>query len=69
MAISYAGVEEKSAFASRLAEAGGIPEEVVRSGCLPSPGSVATIGANRNALLLHTAGERIFSAETTQFAA
>ncbi len=63
--ISYAGREEKAAFASRLAETGDIPEDVVRFACLPGSrsGSGVTIGANRNALLLHTVGERIVSAD------
>lgn len=63
VAISYAGLDEKSAFISLLAKAGEIPEEVLRFGCLPDPGAGVTIGANRNALLLHTIGERIFSAD------
>jgi hypothetical protein len=61
--ISYAGPERKSAFASRLASTGGIPEDVVRFGCLPGRGPGVTIGANRNMLLLLTAGERVFSAD------
>lgn len=63
IAISYAGREEKLAFASLLASAGEIPEEVVRFGCLPDPGAAVTIGANRNVLLLHTVGDRVFSAD------
>ncbi len=59
----YAGLEEKSAFASRLARAGEIPEDVVRFGCLPGSGPAVTIGASRNVLLLSTAGQRIFSAD------
>jgi hypothetical protein len=61
--IFYAGLEEKSAFARRLASAGDIPLDVVRFGCLPGPRPGVTIGANRNALLLHTAGEPIFTAD------
>jgi len=61
--ISYAGLEEKSAFVSRLASAGNIPEDVLRFGCLPDRSSGVTVGANRNALLLHTVGERIISAD------
>ncbi len=61
--ICYAGPEERAAFAARLARSGDIPEEVVRFGCLPArPGDI-TVGANRNTLLLHTVGERIFSAD------
>jgi hypothetical protein len=61
--ICYAGPEEKAAFAARLARSGNIPEEVIRFGCLPDPRFGTTVGANRNALLLHTVGERIFSAD------
>jgi hypothetical protein len=61
--IFYAGTKEKSAFISRLASAGGIPGEVVRFACLPGRGSGVTVGANRNALLLDTAGERILSVD------
>ena len=61
--ICYAGPEEKAAFAARLARSGNIPGKAIRFGCLPDPGSDITIGANRNALLLHTIGERIFSAD------
>jgi hypothetical protein len=61
--ISYAGREEKAAFARRLASAGDIPPDVVRFGCLPGPADGVTIGANRNALLLHTVGEPVFTAD------
>jgi hypothetical protein len=61
--ISYVGLGRKSAFALRLASTGGIPQDVVRFGCLPSRGCGVTVGANRNMLLLLTAGERIFSAD------
>jgi hypothetical protein len=57
--ICYAGPEEKAAFAARLAGSGNIPGKVVRFGCFPDRGSDITVGANRNALLLHTIGERI----------
>ena len=61
--VRYAGLEQKSALISRLASVGGIPEDVLRFGCLPGRGSGVTVGANRNVLLLQTAGERIFSAD------
>jgi hypothetical protein len=61
--ISYAGPEERAAFAARLARSGDIPAEVVRFGCLPARPCDITVGANRNTLLLHTVGERIFSAD------
>jgi hypothetical protein len=62
--ILYAGLEEKLAFAGRLAEAGNLPEEAVRFACLgDKQRGVTTVGANRNALLLHTVGELVFSAD------
>jgi hypothetical protein len=61
--IAYAGLEQKLEFARKLAELAEVPEEVVRFGCLGEPGAGVTIGANRNALLLHTVGEPIFSAD------
>ncbi len=61
--ICYAGPEEKAAFAAQLARSGNIPGKVLRFGCFPDRGSDITVGANRNALLLHTIGERIFSAD------
>jgi hypothetical protein len=61
--ISYGGLAQKEAFTRAVATAGNIPEEVVRFGCLGEPAAGLPIGANRNALLLHTVGERIFSAD------
>lgn len=61
--VSYGGLAEKEAFVRAVADAGNIPEEVVRFGCVGEPTAGPPIGANRNALLLHTVGERIFSAD------
>jgi hypothetical protein len=62
--IAYAGLEEKMAFAKKLSEAGNIPEDVVHWTCVgDAQYGVTTEGANRNALLLHTVGECIFSAD------
>lgn len=74
--ISHAGPADRAAFAAELAEAGGIPAELVRYACLggTADGSLAdtadgplagqtTIGANRNSLLLQAVGERLFSAD------
>jgi hypothetical protein len=61
--ISYLGLEEKTAFATRLAVAGDIPPDVVSYGCLPGRWPGVTVGANRNALLLHTVGERIITVD------
>ncbi len=62
--IAYAGIEEKMAFARKLSEVGNIPEEVVSQACVANREyGVSTSGANRNALLLHTIGECIFSSD------
>jgi hypothetical protein len=61
--ISYTGREEKAAFASRVARAGGIPEEAVTFCCLPDRRLGATPGANRNILLLQSVGERFISVD------
>lgn len=64
MSIAYAGLEEKEAFVHKLSEVGKIPEEVVSWACLGDSAYRAnTHGANRNALLLHTIGEYIFSSD------
>ena len=58
--VSYAGVDEKAAFAEALV-ARGLPPSVVRFAL--APGRASTAGANRNALLLHTVGDAFFSAD------
>lgn len=62
--LTYGGLEEKSAFARKLAKAGDIPLEIVCFACIgdKQPG-LTTIGANRNSLLLHTVGDMIFSTD------
>lgn len=61
---AYAGLDEKRAFAERLASFGNLPTDVVAFVCLGSSEyGVTTVGANRNALLLHTVGDMIFSAD------
>ncbi len=62
--IAYAGLEEKIAFAKRLSETSGLPLEVVAFAITGDKEyGITTVGANRNALLLHTVGECIFSAD------
>jgi FkbH-like protein len=58
--IFYAGVDQKAAYVEALA-ARGLPPSVVRFAL--APGRASTAGANRNALLLHTAGEPVFTAD------
>ena len=62
--LFYAGREEKVAYARALSKKGQIPEDVVSFACLgDSRYGLPTVGANRNTLLLHTAGDMIFSAD------
>ncbi|MFO0758968.1 MAG: HAD-IIIC family phosphatase [Byssovorax sp.] len=60
--IHYAGAEEKAAFAAALIERG-LPPSAVRFAILPEAHAASTAGANRNALLLHTAGEAFFDTD------
>jgi hypothetical protein len=62
--VCYAGLEEKARFAKELAAESGTPPEVIRFALFDVDGfRLITIGANRNALALHTAGEVAFSAD------
>src|SRR6266699_3856574 len=62
--IAYAGLEEKTMFAKKLSEVGDIPQEIVSWACIGDKEyGVGTYGVNRNALLLHTVGERILSTD------
>jgi hypothetical protein len=60
--VYYAGMEEKVGFMHELVRAGsaeGLPEDIVAFCLLGDEGFEHTFGANRNALLLATAGELI----------
>ncbi|HEY1354370.1 MAG TPA: hypothetical protein VGF67_32575 [Ktedonobacteraceae bacterium] len=62
--IAYAGLDEKRAFARALGEVGDIPQEVIFWACVGNREyGTSTSGANRNALLLHSVGECIFSSD------
>jgi hypothetical protein len=61
--IFYAGLEEKKSFAERLIAAGDLPAEVVNFALFDVERCGYTVGANRNALLLHTTGDMLFSAD------
>lgn len=54
--ITYLGLEEKRRLAARLVSDGGIPREVVDFALFDLEGRGVSIGANRNALLIYTAG-------------
>ena len=60
--IRYVGLREREAFVDRLARLG-IDPEVARFGLLDVTGCGFAAGANRNALLLATAGERFLSVD------
>jgi hypothetical protein len=61
--IFYAGQEEKAGFAEKLISHGDLPPEVVNFALFDVEKCGHSIGANRNALFLHTAGDMIFSAD------
>jgi hypothetical protein len=61
--LSYAGLEEKQIFAKALSQNCDVPSEVVDFALFDTPQSGISIGANRNALLLHTAGDLMISVD------
>jgi hypothetical protein len=62
--ILYAGLEEKIRFAKKLIDTKAIPAEVVRAALFDTEGfGLVTIGANLNALLLHTIGDPLLSVD------
>jgi hypothetical protein len=61
--VSYAGREEKTRFASALTALCEAPPEIIDFALFDPEGCGCSIGANRNALLLHTAGDLAFGAD------
>jgi hypothetical protein len=61
--ISYAGLEEKLQYAEALIAESGAPPEVVKFALFGLEGCGRSTGANRNALLLHTAGDSVLSVD------
>ena len=61
--IAYAGREEKSRFAEALIHAGDLPAEMVDFALFGLKDCGCVTGANRNALLLHNAGDMFFCAD------
>jgi acyl carrier protein len=62
--IEYAGLEDKTLFAQRLAAHGDLPLDVVRFGLFGlEKENLASFGTNRNAFLLQTVGEAFFAAD------
>ena len=62
-AIRYGGEEEKRAFARELAATSGVSLDVVEFGLFDVEGCGFSFGANRNALLLDTAGDLLLCAD------
>src|SRR5688572_29145794 len=61
--ISYGGLDEKLVFANELMRYGDVPAEVVNFALFDVEKCGCSIGANRNALLLHTAGNLLLSVD------
>jgi hypothetical protein len=61
--VWYAGPREKQACVERLAASGQIPSEVARFALTGMPDRLPSYGANRNAILLCTLGERVLCAD------
>jgi hypothetical protein len=62
--ILYAGFEEKIRFAKKLIDTKAMPAEVVRAALFDVENfGLVTIGANLNALLLHTIGDPLLSVD------
>jgi hypothetical protein len=59
--ILYAGQEEKLEYAKALQQHSGIPADVIRFALFDTHGCGRRVGANRNAFLLHAAGEPLLS--------
>ncbi len=60
--LLYAGKEEKEQFIHQV-QAKGIPRDILEFCLFGLEGASPTMGANRNAFLLHTVGELTFSAD------
>jgi hypothetical protein len=61
--IAYAGFEEKKKYSEELIAESGLPPDVVNFALFDIENCGQTVGANRNALLLHTVGDMFFSAD------
>ncbi len=62
--IGYLGPEERECLAAAVAELSGVPLGVARFACLGDRSTgLTTIGANRNSILWHTAGEQVVMAD------
>jgi hypothetical protein len=61
--LFYLGPEEKRQFVALLTRDRSLPREVVEFGIFGPAGHTPTMGANRNAILLQTAGEMVLSVD------
>jgi hypothetical protein len=64
--IRYVGREERDRFAEQLIRVGGFPPDIIKFALLGQIGRNwygSTLGANRNALLLHTVGSAVLSVD------
>jgi hypothetical protein len=61
--VLYAGPQEKRRFADELVKTCGLPAEVVDFGLFDVEKTGVSTGANRNALVLATIGDAVFSAD------
>ena len=61
--IAYAGFEEKKKYSEELIAEGGLPPDAVNFALFDVENCGNTVGANRNALLLHTVGDMFLSAD------
>lgn len=62
-AVVYSGPEEKRRLIDLLAHNGSLPRDVLEFGLLGPSGYTPTIGANRNVILLQTAGDVVLSVD------
>jgi acyl carrier protein len=63
LGILYAGIQEKIQFARRLIAVGGFRRDIVEFALFDSERVSYALGANRNAISLHTAGEALLSTD------
>jgi hypothetical protein len=61
--VVYMGPEEKLRFIEKLTGNGKLPREIVEFGILGPTGYSPTMGANRNTILLQTAGELVLNVD------
>jgi hypothetical protein len=63
MRVRYSGIAERARYISQLADTCGLPLDVLQFALLPSRYSLTSTGANRNSILLQTAGTGYLTAD------